>query len=113
MNIPVRTTGAEGADADAEPIEDIAVRRPPLAPPAVRWLLALALLYTIYFAKSLLMPIVVALLFALLLSPLVGLLKRFYIPRSVSAILILCLIGGPIGMLANQLSEPALARFPS
>lgn len=39
------------------------------ASPSIRCLLALALLYTIYFANSLLIPIVVALLFALLLSP--------------------------------------------
>ncbi|QIB66643.1 AI-2E family transporter [Kineobactrum salinum] len=69
--------------------------------------MALALLYTIYFAKSLLMPIVVALLFALLLSPLVNLFKRFYIPRTVSALLMLCLIGGPLALLASQLSVPA------
>ncbi|WP_339648096.1 AI-2E family transporter [Halopseudomonas pelagia] len=73
----------------------------------VQWLLALALLYTLYFAKSLLMPIVVALLFALLLSPLVSLLKRLYIPRTMSAVLILCLIGGPFALVVSQLAEPA------
>lgn len=73
----------------------------------MQWLLALALLYTLYFAKSLLMPIVVGLLFALLLSPLVSVLKRLYIPRSMSAILILCLIGGPFGVVVSQLAEPA------
>lgn len=78
-------------------------------------LLALATLYTLYFAKTLLMPIVVALLFALLLSPLVALLKRFYIPRSVSAILLLACIGGPIAALGIGLAEPAekwLQRLP-
>lgn len=79
----------------------------PKSSPAFRYLLALALLYTIYFAKSLLIPIVVALIFALLLSPLVQLLKRFYIPRAISAILILSLIGGPLILLANQLAVPA------
>lgn len=74
---------------------------------STRCLLTLALLYTIYFAKSLLLPIVVALLFALLLSPSVQMLKRFYVPRALSAMLILCLIGGPLALLANQLVEPA------
>ncbi|MEH6498524.1 MAG: AI-2E family transporter [Pseudoalteromonas distincta] len=73
----------------------------------MQWLLALALLYTLYFAKSLLMPIVVALLFALLLSPLVSVLKRLYIPRTMSAVLILCLIGGPFAVVMSQLTEPA------
>lgn len=71
------------------------------------WLLALAFLYTLYFAKSLLMPLVVALLFALLLSPLVAVLKRLYVPRTLSAILIICAIGGPFTLLAIELAEPA------
>lgn len=74
---------------------------------SLRILAALASLYTVYFAKTLLIPIVVALFFALLLSPLVKLLKRFYIPRTVSAVLILALIGGPMGLLGSQLAEPA------
>ncbi|MCG6202316.1 AI-2E family transporter [Psychromonas antarctica] len=70
-------------------------------------LLALGLLYTLYFAKSLLIPILVALLFALLLSPLVALFKRFYVPRAVSAILLLAMIGGPVTILTIKLAEPA------
>jgi predicted PurR-regulated permease PerM len=42
----------------------------------LRGLFALALMYTLYFAQSLLMPLLVTLLIALLLSPLVALLKR-------------------------------------
>lgn len=79
------------------------------------WLLALALLYTLYFAKSLLIPIVVALLFSLLLSPLVSLFKRFHIPRTFSALLLLAMIGGPFTLLGIELAEPAqkwLARLP-
>jgi len=78
-------------------------------------LLTLALLYTLYFAKSLLMPIVVALLFSLLLSPLVTLFKRFYIPRTISAMLLLTLIGGPFTILAIELAEPSqkwLSQLP-
>jgi predicted PurR-regulated permease PerM len=82
---------------------------------AIYGLLTLALLYTLYFAKSLLMPIVVALLFSLLLSPMVALFKRFYIPRTVSAILLLAMIGGPLTLLAIELATPAqkwLAQLP-
>ena len=56
---------------------------------ALYWLLALACLYTLYLAKTLLLPVAVAALFALLLSPLVGLFKRFHIPRTLSALLLL------------------------
>lgn len=73
----------------------------------LRWLLALALLYTLYFAKTLLLPMVVALLFALLLSPLVGVFKRFHVPRTVSALILLMAIGVPLGLLGTQLAEPA------
>lgn len=73
----------------------------------MRCLLFLGIVYTMYFARSLLMPMVVALFFALLLSPLVELLKRFYVPRTLSAVLILGVIGGPLGLLVSQLAEPA------
>jgi predicted PurR-regulated permease PerM len=73
----------------------------------VQWLLALALLYTLYFAKTLLLPMVVALLFALLLSPLVGVFKRFHVPRTVSALILLMAIGVPLGLLGTQLADPA------
>ncbi len=82
---------------------------------AVYWLLALAVLYTLYFARSLLIPIVVAFLLALLLSPLVNALKRFHVPRSLSAFLLLACIGGPLGLLGGELVEPAekwLKRLP-
>lgn len=79
----------------------------PISTLAVYGLLALAILYTLYFAKTLLIPIIVALLFSLLLSPLVTLFRRFYIPRTVSAILLLTMIGGPITILAIELAEPA------
>lgn len=73
----------------------------------LNWLLGLATLYTLYFAKTLVVPVVVALMFALLLSPLVNLLKRLYVPRVVSAIFLLCLIGIPFTLLGMQLAEPA------
>jgi predicted PurR-regulated permease PerM len=79
----------------------------PISTLAVYGLLTLAILYTLYFAKTLLIPIIVALLFSLLLSPLVTLFRRFYIPRTVSAILLLTMIGGPITILAIELAEPA------
>jgi len=78
--------------------------------PALRtlqWLLGLALLYTLYFARSLLMPVVVALLLALLLSPLVSVFKRFHVPRTISALILLTAIGGPVVLLGSELAEPA------
>lgn len=70
-------------------------------------LLGLALIYTLYFAKTLLLPIVVALMFALLLGPLVALFKRLYIPRPLSAVLLLAVLLGPFTLLAVELTGPA------
>ena len=70
-------------------------------------LLFLASLYTLYFAASLLIPIVLALLLSLQFSPLVATLNRFYVPRAVSAALLLVAIGGPFTLLGMELVEPA------
>ena len=70
-------------------------------------LLFLAVVYTLYFASSLLIPIVIALLLALQLSPVVTFLRRFYVPRAISAALLLVAIGGPFTILGMELVEPA------
>ena len=78
--------------------------------PRAKWLpalLFLAVVYTLYFASSLWIPIVIALLLALQLSPAVTFLQRFYIPRPLSAALLLVAIGGPFTFLGMQLVEPA------
>lgn len=71
------------------------------------WLIAFVVFYTLYIAQTLFLPVVVAALFALLLSPLVRILKRFYIPRSFSALLLLASLGVPFTLLGMQLVEPA------
>ena len=89
--------------------------RPRFKVPALYCLLALALLYTLYFAKTLLMPLLVALLFALLLNPSVKTLQRFHIPRAVSAFALLAIIGVPFTLLGTQLIEPTqkwISRLP-
>jgi len=96
-------------EAPENEIEEITGPRKKVPPVqmALYWLLALAIIYTLYFAKTLLLPVVVAALFALLLSPLVGLFKRFHIPRVLSALILLALIGVPFSLLGMQLAEPA------
>lgn len=78
-------------------------------------LLVLAVVYTLYFASSILIPIMIALLLSLQLSPAVTFLRRFYVPRAISAALLLIAIGGPFTFLGMQLVEPAqkwLERAP-
>ncbi len=82
---------------------------------ALCWLAVLAVLYTLYFTRSLLLPIILALLFSLLLSPLVRYLKTLHIPRTLSALVLLTCIGVPVGLLGTELSVPAqrwMERLP-
>lgn len=94
------------------------------APPSVRGehaslvvigLFVLAVLYTCYFARALLLPIVLAMLFSLLLSPVVRALKGYRLPEPAgAAIVMFCLLGG-IGAGAYTLMDPAtewLAKAP-
>ncbi|PLW68561.1 AI-2E family transporter [Pseudohalioglobus lutimaris] len=82
---------------------------------AVIALLFLAVIYTLYFASSLLIPLVLAAMLALPLYPLVQYLRRFYIPRAVSGVALLIALGVPFTLLGMELAEPAkrwLDRVP-
>lgn len=74
---------------------------------ALLGLLGLAFLYTLYLAKTLLVPIVVALMLTLLLGPAVNLFRRYHIPRAISAIFLLCAMAVPFTLLGMELSGPA------
>ncbi|HCF17172.1 MAG TPA: AI-2E family transporter, partial [Rhodospirillum rubrum] len=67
----------------------------------VRWLLtglfAMMLLVFLYFGRDVLMPIVLALLLALMLSPIVRLLRRRKVPEGVAAVVVT--LGFAAGML--------------
>ncbi|MDO6693250.1 AI-2E family transporter [Aliiglaciecola sp. 3_MG-2023] len=79
----------------------------PTAMKSLQWLLILAVFYTLYFAQSLLIPIVFTVLTALLLSPLVNFFKKLHIPRPISAIVLLVMLVAPFSFLGSQLAEPA------
>ncbi|MGS2720794.1 AI-2E family transporter [Paraglaciecola aestuariivivens] len=75
--------------------------------PSIKWLLFLAVLYTLYFAQSLIIPLLLAVLVALLLSPLVAACKRVYIPRTLSSIVLLSILATPFTLIGLELIEPA------
>lgn len=75
--------------------------------PSIKWILMLAVFYTLYFAQSLIIPLVLTILFALLMSPLVTLLKRLHIPRSLSSIALMAMLIAPFTLLGLELFEPA------
>jgi predicted PurR-regulated permease PerM len=63
--------------------------------------------YTLYFARSIFIPIALAILLNLLLGPVVRRLARAGVPEAVGAALVLLLFLGGVGLTAFQLSGPA------
>lgn len=73
-------------------------------------LMLLAVLYSLYFAKPVILPIVLALLLSLLLSPLVRFLQRsLRIPQVVGSGLVLVGLLGVFGVAGSMVVEPAAA----
>lgn len=70
-------------------------------------ILALMILYTAYFAREILIPMALAFLFSLILTPLVGWLARLRIPRPAGAALVLALLLAGFGFGIYGLSGPA------
>ena len=76
---------------------------------ALTGLFVLALVYTTYFARSFLMPIVLALLLSFLLAPVVRALKRVGIPESIGAGVVLVTLVGAALFGVYRLTTPASA----
>lgn len=82
---------------------------------ALRLLAVLAVLYTLRLARDVMLPITLALIFALLLAPAVSRLQCWRLPRSAAALLILSACIGSIGAGFYALASPAsewLQRAP-
>lgn len=74
---------------------------------ALKLLAVLAVLYTLYFSQTLLVPICVAAFVALFSSPLVKLLGVVYVPKPAAALLVIGALIGGLGYLFSLLVEPA------
>jgi predicted PurR-regulated permease PerM len=101
---------AEGASADAATV--------PAPRSRDRLLLVITVLLVLYacsVAEIVLVPLVVALLFGLMLSPVVRVLERWYVPRVIGTLLVLALLIGAAAMAFAGLASPArdwVARMP-
>lgn len=78
---------------------------------ALTGLFTLALFYTIYFMRSVLLPMVLALLLSYLFRPIVRGLARLKIPLSVSAAFILIGLFALVGYGISALATPAVGWF--
>jgi predicted PurR-regulated permease PerM len=78
-------------------------------------LLVLGVLYTLYFARTLLVPITAAILLGFLLKPLIRLLHNFGIPEMVGTVVVFLTFIVTVGMSVYLLAPPAsrmLSRLP-
>ena len=70
-------------------------------------LVIFAFIYTMYLAKSLLIPLFFSAFIALLLSPLVAIARKVFVPRTISAGALILLVIAPFTLLTVELAEPA------
>src|SRR5262249_10201052 len=70
-------------------------------------LLILAIFYTLFLAKIILLPITLGIILNFLLAPVVRHLKNFYIPEQVSALLLIVIIIGFIILGIYYIEDPA------
>lgn len=70
-------------------------------------LVIFAFIYTMYLAKSLLIPLFFSAFIALLLSPLVAIARKVFVPRTISAGALIVLLIAPFTLLIVELAEPA------
>lgn len=76
---------------------------------ALTGLFVLAIFYTIYFMRAMLLPLVLALLLSYLLAPVVRLLAKVYIRPPMGAALVLLSFLTVVGYGMSRLAEPAAA----
>jgi predicted PurR-regulated permease PerM len=87
--------------------QPVAPRPRPRASTALLVLATLAVGYTLWWAQALLLPVLLALFFALIGNPILRLLKRLWIPRFVGAALVIGLGLAGTYQLGRQLGTPA------
>src|SRR2546421_2253123 len=102
--------GETGAEEKTTPLRGLAqrLRRPAdIKSVALTGLFILAVFYTMYFMRAMLLPLVLALLLSYLLVPLVRALDKIRIRPVFGAGIVLLAVIGAIGYCVSFLSEPA------
>lgn len=76
---------------------------------ALSAILFLLVMYTLYFAASLLIPIALGFLLSLVLSPVVRVMTRMYVPQIVAALLVMLGFAALLMALVYAIAQPALS----
>lgn len=103
----VNTPTTPPATDDAAPPSAVALAPRPRAPAALLVLATLAVGYTLWAAQEVLLPILLAMFFALVGNPILRALRRIWIPRFVAALLVIVLGLAAAFLLGRQLIAPA------
>lgn len=74
-------------------------------------ILILLVFYTLYFARDVVVPVAIAVLLSLLLSPVIARLKRLRVPEPLSAALVVAMLVGAFFYGLYSLSAPAAQWF--
>ena len=74
---------------------------------ALKGLFIIAFFFTLYFARDLILPFILALLLNFLLRPIVRALKKIKVPELAGAALVIIVLLGSVGYGAIKLSKPA------
>ena len=110
IEAPVEGNNGEETETKAPPrvsIPELLHRPFRIRSLALKGLFLLAVLYSLYFARALLLPIVLALLLSFLLAPLVRSLAKARIPAPLGAGLIMLGVLGALGWGLSRLATPA------
>jgi predicted PurR-regulated permease PerM len=102
---PPRDAPAPPDPDEVAPVPVVAV--PPRASMSMRILAGLAIAFTLWATQELILPILLALFFALVGNPILRLLQKVWIPRAVGAVLVVAVGIAALGLLGRQLVEPA------
>ena len=102
-----RDEGGEVTEPDLGKLEDALRDRGEIPSVAITLLLVLAVFYTLYFARSFFLPVVLAVLLDFLLSPIIRVLKRWRVPESLGAAIVMAGLLGLVGAGAYTLTDPA------
>jgi predicted PurR-regulated permease PerM len=98
-----------------EPGNDLPLPAPPAprprAPASLVVLTTLAVGYTLWAAQTVILPIMLAVFFALVGNPIIRLLRRLYVPRFIAALLVLLMGLSAAAALTMQLAGPASEWF--
>ena len=108
MKEPVTPVGEK--EAPEEKAEPLVIRMPvDVRSLSLSIIGGLALLLAMQYAQSVLIPIVLGLLLSYALSPLVGALERYHLPRFAGAAIAVSLLVGGLGLGVYTLSDEATA----